>query len=206
MKTLLFVQYAKEWEHMARIGARNYWEYSSRHEYDLITLRMSMEEASHTGTKRLIQLMGLYDVIMTFGIDVLFANMDKKLEDLLIPEDNIILAREPRSWPSLFNFGVMIVKSTPKSICLLETVEKNKDIWRNYRLGSQDWLNKNFNDPIVGGTIRLVPTRAMNSTYRKGIEDWQPGDWIVHFYGRQHELKVPLMQEFIQAHPEIERP
>ena len=185
-------------EKIAKISARNHWEYTCKRGYDLLVIRETPEMALNSERTRIAKLLQNYDAVLLIGVDVLFTNFAIGVENILIPGDNMVMAKETEGWPSLFNAGTVISCNTPKTIKLFETVEEHRAEWLGLRLIDQEWLNIHYEDPVIKDAIRLVPTRTMNSTYKNGKEGWQPGDWLCHFYGHQHVEKPALMLEFMQ--------
>jgi hypothetical protein len=194
MKILLLTDHSHASQPLAEISAENHWQYSARHGYDYLVIRREWDVALKEMNKPLLDLFPLYDCIMTFGSDVLFTNFEKRVEDLLIPGDNVILAVEPYDWPSYFNLGVMLMRTTRKSYKFFEDTDAAEPEWRGMRLRNQDWANLHYRE--YADTLRFVPTRVMNSPYH-GIEKWKRGDWLIHFYGE--EKKDKLMTSFLRS-------
>lgn len=196
MKILLLTDHSHQSEHLAAISRNNQWEYSAKHGYDFLTVRREWADALKAPFGPVMELLPHYDAILSIGSDVLFTNFDIRVEDILQPDDNIVVAVEPYNWPSYFNLGVMLICNTQPSMDLMKLVTDEEPNWRNLRLILQDWMNANYKHPVLQKALRFVPTRVMNSPDH-GTEKWQPGDWLIHFCGHKQSEKPSIMREFL---------
>jgi hypothetical protein len=203
MKILLLDENSHDSQGLAQVSLHNHWLYSSLNYYDHLTIREDWTTALEVGYGHLLKLLPLYDVIMSVGSDVLFTNFNTKIEDIIQPGDSIVLSEETAGWPSKVNNGVALYCNTPFTLKFARLLTEKHDEWISKRLIMQSWINENLEHPTVKNALRTVPTRVMNSTYRKGKEDWQPGDWLVHFYGRPQNTKMGVMMEFLNHHREL---
>jgi hypothetical protein len=200
MKILLLTDHSDTNSDLALLSSSNHWSYSSKHRYDLITLRVPYAEAVEDGLTRISQFLRLYDVVMTFGSDVLFTDKSKRVEDILLPNDSVVQASEPPTWEGKINNGVSILVNTPCTHAYLDLIQSNKSLWLGLPCFHQDFVARNLHHPTVAKALRVVPTRAMNSTFGFCGADyaWAHGDWILHFYGVPDKLGA--MRRFKQEH------
>jgi hypothetical protein len=203
MKILLFTDHSKASSTLAAMSASNHWRYGALNCYDFLTIRREWQEVLEDMHGPLYKYLPHYDAMMGVGSDVLFTNFEIKIESILQPGDNIVLAEEPKGWPSKINLGVVIFCNTPATFEYMRKIDSEKENWKNLRLISQEWINNNMDLPVIKNAIRAVPTRVMNSTYGHTKGSWQPGDFLVHFYGRSQESKPDVMREFLTRHPDL---
>lgn len=191
MRCLILSCHSEVNEPLARLTAENKWDYTARHGYDLLTLRHPWEYWRFAHLDKISQLLPLYDTIMSVGSDVLFMNHRVKLTDVLLPTDNIIMARESlgdhkQGW-SMINNDVMIWRNTPQTKAVIDRIIAGRATWINCSQLWQWYLSEllfgDGKEQAVIDAIRLVEPRVMNAAWLPGPENksqWQMGDWIFH--------------------------
>ena len=126
------------------------------------------------------------DVLMTVGADVMFMNQWTKIEDILQPDDKVVVARERTTWWPINN-DVMIWVNTPDTLALMDRFIADYPLWKEYCWRQQQHLwNMIQMDPWVRSTVRIVEAQVMN----QHPDNWQLGEYIIHFYGMEIEKKV----------------
>jgi hypothetical protein len=126
------------------------------------------------------------DVLMFVGADVMFTNWSIKVEDILRPRDNVVVAREKGGWWPVNN-DVMIYVNTPKTLAYIDRMIADHDIWKQYVWRQQQHLwNLIVEDKDIRDTVRLVDAQVMNQS----MKNWQIGEYIVHFYGMPIKEKI----------------
>lgn len=126
------------------------------------------------------------DVLMFVGADVMFTNWSIKIEDILRPGDNVVVAREKGGWWPVNN-DVMIYVNTPKTLAYIDRMIADHDIWKQYVWRQQQHLwNLIVEDKDIRDTVRLVEAQVMNQS----MKNWQIGEYIVHFYGMPIKEKI----------------
>ena len=126
------------------------------------------------------------DVLMFVGADVMFTNWSIKVEDILRPGDNVVVAREKGGWWPVNN-DVMIYVNTPKTLAYIDRMIADHDIWKQYVWRQQQHLwNLIVEDKDIRDTVRLVEAQVMNQS----MKNWQIGEYIVHFYGMPIKEKI----------------
>jgi hypothetical protein len=132
------------------------------------------------------------DILMVTGADTMFMNWNIKVEDLLRPEDHVLVARENSAWWPINN-EVMIYRNTPQALALFQRWIDDFEIWKYYPWTLQTHLwNLIQEDQLVRDIVRVVDAKVMN----QHPKDWQLGDYIVHFYGMTIENKISLAKQF----------
>lgn len=196
-------------EPIAKLTAKNKWDYSARHGYDLITMRYPWSMWKEGNLKRIYELLPLYRAILTVGSDVLFMNQRFQITDVSGPQDNIVMAEEhmgdPKDNWSQINNDVMIWANTePTKKVLLRLIEDTPkwidgpQLWQRHL---QELILGESPDPEIKSAIRLVAPRVMNATHEEGIKKdskWEMGDWIFHALCGPNERKYQLLQYYLQ--------
>lgn len=196
-------------EPIARLTAQNKWDYSVRHGYDLLTLRVPWEIWKRKCLKYVLDLLPHYKGILAIGSDVLFMNHLVRIEDNITSSDNIVLAREcsgkPEDGWSQINNDVVIWMNTDKTRMVLQRLISDMPKWIN---GPQLWQS-HFQKLLIGEkseseimeAVRLVEPRVMNSNVEEGpqkISKWEMGDWIFHALCGPNERKFILLKHYLE--------
>lgn len=201
MKTLILSCHSTVNEPLARVTALNKWNYSARHGYDLLTLRLEWAEAKLGVLLRLRELLPLYDAVLMVGSDVLFMNHRCRVEDVVTDSDHLILAREYLGGTSSINNDVTIWRNTLVTQRLLDHLIENEPHWRNLPLLWQCYLEKLIAEhPSSASAVRLVEPAVMNASPRGGPEGknrWQMGDWICHLVCGDNTEKFQQALQFL---------
>lgn len=188
MKTLVLTCHSIINEPLARLTALNKWNYSARHGYDLMTMRMEWPAAKLGLLVRLREMLPLYDLVLLAGSDVLFMNHRWRVEDVATAEDHLVLAREylgdPKANWSTINNDVTIWRNTMTATRLLDHLIENEPRWRDQQLSWQCYLEKLISEhPPSAAAVRLVEPAVMNASDLGGPDGrnrWKMGDWICH--------------------------
>ena len=219
MKIAILSTHSHGNEDLARVTAQNKWDYSARHGYDLITLRMEWADCIRGAILKLIEILKRYDAVMMIGSDVIFMNHDIKIEDLLAENDNVVMAREllrpsdPENrgvgGGSTINNDVSIWKRTPHAEFLLWSIHNSYPTWKNFKWLWQEWLMWEMDNPdrVASKAIRLVEPRVMNATLQEGIDGsgkYQEGDYILHLVDYSNENKLLLATQVLATKREKE--
>lgn len=194
-------------EPIARLTAKNRWDYSARHGYDLLVVRMEWE-ACRLGWPEVIRRnLSNYDVVLSIGSDVLFMNPHLRIEDFVRADDHVVLAREDigeheKGW-SLINNDVMIWRNTAQAAAVLDQVIADRAVWAEYPQLWQRHLQNMLLSPDaveeVKAAVRLVEPRVMNASNFEGTKKqsrWQMGDWIYHAVCGSNEDKYARLRYY----------
>lgn len=201
MRTLILSCHSTVNEPLARVTAMNRWNYSARHGYDLLTVRMEWAQAKLGFLLRLRELLDSYGQVLTIGSDVLFMNYRVKIEDIAGAGDNVVLAKEYLGEVTTLNNDVMIWRRTMPTVLLLDHLIENEPNWREQPLLWQIYLQKLIEtDPGLAQVVRLVEPAVMNSSPRGGPggkNRWQMGDWICHLVCGDNSEKFQQALQFL---------
>jgi len=201
MKILLLSSHSDNNLDLAVLSARNHWEYGARWHYDYMVVREMWDECLKNFPEIFMKLLPFYDAILSLGSDVLFTNFDISAESILQPGDCMVVAKEPSGNSTTINLGVILLCNHPQTFELLKLIDRERQTWLKLRLIAQDWMSQNYNTPLIKNSVRIVPTRVMNSTV-DGDNAWKSGDWLVHFYCHKQEEKKALIEKFIKTNLE----
>lgn len=190
---------------LAAVTARNKWDYSARHGYDLITLRMSWDDCKAGMLDRMAELLPIYDAIMVIGSDVIFTNPSVTIESLLHPGDSVVMAREEiglreNGW-SPINNDVAIWVNSPASLKLIREIKADSHKWLEDRMLWQGWVCDWVAQNPHQKTLRLVEPRVMNSFHGDNFPErnrWRNGDYIVHFACYGNDDKEHLARIYVK--------
>ena len=176
-------------EELSEITLVNQIGYAKRNGYDWESYVLDYSNYNNVimedmlGLREAIQSV---DVLMFVGADVMFTNWSIKVEDILRPGDNVVVAREKGGWWPVNN-DVMIYVNTPKTLAYIDRMIADHDIWKQYVWRQQQHLwNLIVEDKDIRDTVRLVDAQVMNQS----MKNWQIGEYIVHFYGMPIKEKI----------------
>jgi len=138
------------------------------------------------------------DVLMVVGADVMFMNQWVTVEDILQPNDNVVVAKERLKWWPINN-DVMIYVNTPDTLKLVDRFIDDFPIWQQYQWRQQQHLwNMIQIDPWVRSTVRIVEAEVMN----QHPNHWQLGDYILHMYSLSIPEKIAIAEKMTVLFPD----
>lgn len=186
---------------LTRVTLYNKSLYAEHHGYKMLCCDMNYANYNNevlSVMKSNLDLMRSFDVVMTMGADTMFMNRNIKIENVLLSDDNILIAKERSSWWPI-NDDVMIYKCTPEVIAFYQRLIDEFDVWKMYpwRIQTHIW-NLMQEDSSVKNIIRIVDSSVMN----QHPNHWQLGDWIIHFYGMEVSDKIKLAQTYFNKWPD----
>lgn len=189
MKISIVTDTSDNIKELSNITLPNKEGYSSKHGYILHCREFNYERFNEFILDHMmftLDVMKSSDVVMTCGADVMFTNWNIKIEDVLLFNDNILIAKENTGWWPINN-DVMIWRCNPRVIEFYERLINDFPVWRNYPWRTQAHLwNIKQEEPKVGSIMRLVEPEVMNQHPSK----WQLGNWIIHMYNMDIKSKV----------------
>jgi hypothetical protein len=202
MKILILLNHSSDNRALAEITETNTWRYSARHGYDVMWLREPWDSgrAAVRVFDKLLQLLPLYDAIVTIGSDVLFMNHAVRFEDIIRDGDEIVMAHERLGEQvgyssdgfSPINNDVVIWRNTPFVASFVEDLIDRAGTWLKLRFFWQQYLADMFlSDGKVEG-IRFVDPRVMNACLQKCSGRYKPGDFILHLLALDYETKCVM--------------
>ena len=72
------------------------------------------------------------DVLMTVGADVMFMNQWIRIEDILRPDDKVVVAKEKIGWWPINN-DVMLWVNTPETLAIVDRLINDFDTWKRFQ-------------------------------------------------------------------------
>jgi hypothetical protein len=180
---------------LSEITQKNHAGYCARHGYKYECLSFDYENFNANivdHLKRAYECLKRSDILMMVGADTMFLNWRIKIEDLLRPEDRVLVAREQFGWWPINN-DVMIYRNTPEALGLFRRLIDDFEVWKHYPLSVQAHLwNLLQEDESARSAVRVVDAKVMN----QHPNHWQLGDFIVHFYGLELPEKIRLAKNY----------
>lgn len=191
--------YDENFKELGKYSDLNKQRYAEKHGYDLFLYHSLLDKkrpASWSKIKALEKHLNNYDWLFWVDADALIMNDSIKLESLIDTKFNFIIAQQERSKHT--NCGVFFIRNSDWSKRLLKDIYAQKQFinHKNWEQAAFHYLlNRNYNN--CKKHVKIVRQRVMNSAYwREGI--YQPGDFIIHFYGIANKDRAPLMKEFYE--------
>ena len=186
---------------LSEVTLYNKTRYAEAHGYKMMCCELEYDNYNNIAVDLMrdnLNIMKMHDIVMTMGADTMFMNYNIKIEDVLLPDDHIVLSKEKSSWWPI-NDDVMIYKCTPEVIAFYERLIDEFDVWKRYpwRLQTHLW-NLMQEESQVRALIRLVEPSVMN----QHPNHWQLGDWIIHFYSMEVSDKIKLAQSYFARWPD----
>lgn len=202
---------------LANIAVPNHIEYAAKHGYDYIYFDETIDNSrppQWSKVKAVEYLLNEYDWVWWIDVDALIINSDKRLEDIINPEYDMIFTANKYSVlsnGSSFYRSSRLTKSFLKECYTLE-----RDILRNVNIQvfdheQQPMRELYLNVPEYRDRIQLVHERVCNSfwytdnqsaldaypNWNKEDSIYQPGDFVVNFCGRTRDERVDVMNKFV---------
>ena len=195
MKITIHTNTSEKIAELTKYTGLNHLEYCHKHGYQYDSSIFNYDDYNKNIIRELESILELFkynDIVMLVGADTMFMNWNIKVEDLLRPEDHVLVARENSAWWPINN-EVMIYKNTPEAIALFQRWIDDFEIWKYYPWTLQTHLwNLIQEDQLVRNIVRVVDAKVMN----QHPKHWQLGDYIVHFYGMPINNKISLAKQF----------
>lgn len=186
MKICLLSNHSADNVELARLTAQNRWDYSARHGYDLVTLRMPYEKSYTTGLIYLFEAISAYDAVFAIGSDVVITNPAIPVESFLRAGKAVSMSAEIAG-RSLVNNDVAVWSGGFESDRLLEAIIEAQPQWRTLPNLWQSYLAQT---PALLARVAVLEPRALNATDQSGDWLWQPGDFVCHCLGGHNASKV----------------
>ncbi len=178
----------------SRIVAR----YALRHGYQAIIAREVLDASRHPAWSKLLLVeQFLVDHpdcawLMWIDADAVITNPTQRLEDLVDKNVDFLVA-EDRSAGSI-NTGVFFVRNCTAALHMLRRAY-TKVQYLHHPCWEQPAVTEALRE--CSGTLRsrIVSRRLFNSFF----DEYQKGDFIVHFAGCQHELKLAGVKRVVES-------
>lgn len=187
MKICLLSNHSAENVELARLTAQNRWDYSARHGYDLVTLRMTYEECMVGAIKALVVLLRAYDKVFVLGTDVVITNPSIKIEERFTAPGALVFMSREIDGRSPINNDVAVYNNDWETGEFLQRI-----IWMSYEWKTLPnlWQSYVAQTPGLLSLVTILEPRALNATDQSGDWLWQPGDFVCHCLGGHNASKV----------------
>jgi hypothetical protein len=187
---------------LSAITQRNQQMYASRYGYKWVCeyFEYDTPDFNQNALAELVKLkehIQSTDVLMVVGADVMFMNHWIRVEDILKPDDKVVVAKERlRWWP--INNDVMIYVNTPDTLAFVDRFIKDFHMWNKFQWRQQQHLwNLIQLDPWIRSTVRIVEAEVMN----QHPQHWQLGEYILHPYGLSVPNKIEIVKQMEMLFP-----
>jgi hypothetical protein len=187
---------------LSKITQKNQQMYAARHGYEWVCEPFEYDSPDFN-KNALIEMGELKkhiqstDVLMVIGADVMFMNQWIKVEDILQPDDKVVVAKERKAWWPINN-DVMLFVNTPDTLALVDRFITDFPTWQQYQWRQQQHLwNMIQMDPWVKSIVRIVEAEVMN----QHPSHWQLGEYIIHMYGFPISEKVVIAEKMQYLFP-----
>ncbi len=190
MKIALLSTHSPGNAELARLTEQNRWDYSARHGYDLITLRMSYEESFDRGLLKLAHALQEYDVVFAIGSDVVITNPHVQIEAIarLARTGTVALMSREMAGRSAVNNDVAIwLQANRAAEAVIGRIRAARHIWE---VMPNLWQSFIADTPAMLERVTVLEPRALCATDQGGEWLWEPGDFVCHLLGGTTESKI----------------
>lgn len=157
----------------------------------------SFQQVAHPTVERNIQwhrvrvikalLESGYDAVFHIDADCLITNPAIKLEDLIIPAADLMMAREPGG---AFNDGTSIWMNTP---AMREALPKIWEAESPDCTSANGVIQKWHDEETLPFVLGEIPKRKINSY----PPEWAQGDFILHCPGHSNEARIRIFNRVL---------
>lgn len=135
---------------------------------------------------------------MWIDFDAVYTNFNVCIEDIIQPDDNIVMSKDSRGGRCRFdtghNNGVMLMRSTSKVMQLVSLLKmkKNADVFAamqrrgDVKFFDQSMMTYFLSLPDYAGIVRDIPAKKLQcyAPHRAEMGNaWEDGDYILHLAG-----------------------
>jgi hypothetical protein len=172
--------------------------YARRHGYQALVAAESLDASRPPAWSKLLlveQFLANHPSctwLMWIDADALIMDPRRRLEDMVDDNVDFVIAKD-RS-PLQINTGVFLLRNCPAALDLLRRAyAKVQYLWHPW------WEQPAVSEAIdeCSGTLRtrIVSRRSFNSFF----DEYEPGDFVIHFAGCNHETKVASVKRIINS-------
>lgn len=207
-KWLIFSGHSPEYDALGVLTVPNHAAYARARGYDVFVHHHERGDVradawDKARWRRFLQLLPLYDGIMTVGADALFMRYDIAIESVFGEGAEQQMAEE-RIGGCTLNNDVALWRNAPSSYEMVNWFLDEYDEHLKRPLGyqaslsEQMWATPDKRLACVRG-LRLVEPHVMNTCPQAGTgSTYAPGDWIIHFFGAPLEYKIEYAKRYLQ--------
>jgi hypothetical protein len=182
--------------------------YAQKHGYDAIAMTTGFQyplpQISFDRTRTIVELLesGKYDWIHACGCDTMITNFNIKLEDLIDPNYDFIIATDCFN----INNDSFLAKNSPVTIAWLKKVLEIREQYADHYWYDQQAMIDTID--MMGDKIKIVPQRVLNSydydqypgsiphIYKRDMfgndGQWADGDFLIQWPGIPNDRRIPL--------------
>lgn len=224
MKIAVVAKYSPAYEDIAQITIQNKQDYCDCHGYTFILNTGTIDYSrplNWTKIQAIKEHLSDFDWLFWSDIDSLFVNMGIKLENVI--KDNVSLitslftiVKDPtRLWEAVdqrllaytLHTGNFLIKNNSIGHRVTNYLYNNKE-WENHDLMDEAALTyfyrncADIREQTLLLNIRELCTVPENNMMRWIFPVYTPGDFIVHFLGKEYtmEQKLRHIEQFIRNH------
>lgn len=201
MRVAILTNTSENVRELTNVTLKNKSLYADTYGYKVYCCEMNYENYNNEIVSIMqanLSLMKENDVVMLMGADTMFMNHNIRVEDVFLPDDLILIAKEKTGWWPI-NDDVVIYRCVPEVISFYERLINDFEVWKSYpwRIQMHLW-NLMQEEPQVRKLFRLVEPSVMN----QHPVNWQLGDWIIHLYNMPVVEKIKLAEGYFNKWPD----
>ncbi len=206
MRVAILTMWAENYSELAAITIPVMEKYCSKHNYNLIALKIPQLQDNSYGFEKIRQLKNIindYDAILCIDPDALITSHEIKIEDFIKDHHSLYISKDING----FNAGVFIVTNTEWTDGLLNYILSLKGEFNNEQeaieeLYSPDSLIKELTFP---NNLQSIPyefyaptwgsikgTQKGKPTHDEGC--WEPLDFICHVPGLALNERINILR------------
>ena len=202
MKIAFVTLYTPEYADLANITLASRKKYCQKHGYHLHIQTAPLSDRGLAWDKSVLisKALEVADVVVWNGVDVVFMNLEFKVESLLeeFKEFSMILSTDVYG----INSDNLIFRKSPWSEQFLFAVSTlGYAFYRNHPWVEQEAIIRFASSPPYQGKIGYAPQNKMNS-YLNDLYGrptawpghYQKGDWLVHLPGIPNEKRIEVIK------------
>jgi hypothetical protein len=202
MKIAFVTNHSPDYAGLAHLTLPSRKKYCSKHGYHLHIQKTPLSNRGLNWDKLILisKALEVYDVVVWNGADVVFMNLDFKIESLLdeFQESSIILSTDVYG----INSDNMIFRKsvwTEQFLFAVSTV--GYALYRYHPWAEQEAIIRFASSPPYLGKIGYAPQNKMNSylndLYGRPTSwpgHYQKGDWLLHLPGIPNEKRIEVIK------------
>lgn len=193
MRLAIATYHSVSYGDFASLTTRNHAEYCARHGYDYFdgTEKISDRPPSWNKIPMLRHILPEYDWVMWLDSDAMVMNLNVEAERIAAGDAALLLTRDPVE----LNCGVMLARNCPEAERLLSAIWDREEFINNGWWEQAALIDLYKSEQWVRDVVGTIDQRAMNSY----MENFEPGDFILHLAGKTTEERNRVFGGIIRA-------
>lgn len=186
LKIAIISLYDEAYKKVGQHSDENKKKYANKHGYDVFIYHEILDQTRPPAWSKILAIqrhLAHYDWIYWSDADSLVMKTDTKLEDFIDDKVDMIISKG--CYEGNLNMGSFLLKNSTWSHALLKKIYD-----QTFFIHDPLWEQAAFQyilqqDPKQLTHVKVLPQRKLNANYGYGDTAYwyQPGDFIVHFYG-----------------------